>query len=274
MKLTLALLLALPTVSNAAVIWAEDFEGFDTATFDNIEDQSAGEWVTSPPSDPAFAAYDNDTGVASMGLKALAAGGLDPAGGATTLASAYSPLSASFTPGGAESIAVFSTYLYFDPNGVANLTDSFALTFYNQADDALASMVFKASATNGFVAVYRDNMVSQFDTLMLVPNNSAVRLDFLIDFSLNKWTGTLTPDGSSTAFSMFADVTFTENPAIDPGSLNMGSFGIEWIKESGSPTWGSNFILADNISLTSVPEPTTALLGGLGMLFLLKRRQR
>lgn len=272
-KIATALFLA-PALSQAALIWSENFETIDIVSFDNVEDQTGGDWLTSPIADPAAAVLANDTLVASLGTQSLYLGGLAPAGAATTVASAYSPLTASYAPTLTEPAVLFSTYLYFDPNGQLDLTDSFSLSFYDQNDDSLASVIFTASATSGFVSIYRDNIAAQFDTSVIVANNAAVRMDFLIDLSLNKWTGTLTPDGTTTVINMFADVTFTENAGVDTNSLELGSFGFDWVKETGSPTWGDNFIVADNITLTSVPEPSAALLGGFGLLALASRRRR
>ena len=286
-KLILSALATLP--AHAASLWTENFEGYNLAA-NNLETQSNSAWYTEPANTPAIAVL----GVGSIlpvnyggnfGSKALAIGGLDPQAHLDSedqdpvldVSFGVSPTQAGFRPVAPNTQLRFSVDLLLNTGGSGqSLTDQFRFTFVDQSSPEvqLATLMFDNS-DSGFATVIRDNMdpvdVGTFNTGARIPLNVAFTLNLVISPLLNKWSGSIN------GVSMFANVDMTKattnlegDPAIPRADL--GSFSIDWIK--GGTTWGSNYLVADNFSLTAVPEPSVPVLASVFALAGILRRRR
>lgn len=90
-----------------------------------------------------------------------------------------------------------------------------------------------------------------------------------MNFELNKWSGSLTAAGSPSPLNLFSNVDMTAGA----GDSNLGGFDLVWMRNGND--WGSNFMVADNLSLNSqVPETSSLLLISGSMIIGLLRRRR
>jgi hypothetical protein len=265
------LFLVLQTTTNGALIWSSNFET-DPVTPDNLEGQNA-DWLTDPAGTSSIAVFAN-TGLgvpASYGAQSLAIGGVAPVG-ETQAGVAYvvSPVAALFTPAGLVTEAVFSADMIF--SSVGNLTNDFLFTFFNSDGTDLARLLFTAATDNITVAVYRSNTTAVTDTQFTFSRNTSVELKLVMNFELKKWTGTIGAAGAASPISLFANVDMTD-PA--PTTSDLDGFQVSWLKRSPTDPWGDNYLILDNLSLTSqvpVPEPSSLLLVcGFSLVALLRR---
>lgn len=87
-----------------------------------------------------------------------------------------------------------------------------------------------------------------------------------LDFTAPVTTGTVgARDGNLTANRVAISQTFTIN--VTEGA----TFWIRW--NDFNPSGADDGLAVDNFSITAVPEPSAALIGGLGLLGLLRRRR-
>ncbi len=99
----------------------------------------------------------------------------------------------------------------------------------------------------------------------------------LFTTSDNTATGTITvfTSGSVSGQAGPADVANYNNESftgLTPAGANIGQqLWIEFYSDTNGDS--STFARLDNVTLTAIPEPSAALLGGLGMLLLLRRRR-
>ncbi len=129
---------------------------------------------------------------------------------------------------------------------------------------------------DNFTLFYRAINVNGFNQLNVKDANVA----------LNVYQGA---DVTGTLLGTFSDIV------VDPGGPNSNNAGsgdtadidlsslaaltigqaytFELTTSSHTTTGGNNWAI-DNLTLNGIPEPSAALLGGLGFLFLLRRRQR
>ena len=266
------LFLVLQTTTNGALIWSSNFET-DPVTPDNLEGQN-GDWLTDPVGTSSIAVIAN-TGLGvptTYGAKSLAIGGVAPVG-ETEAGVAYvvSPVAALFTPAGLVTEAVFSADMIFSSAG--NLTNDFLFTFFNSGNTDLARLLFTASTDNITVAVYRSNTTAVTDTQFTFSRNTAVELKLVMNLELNKWTGTIGAAGAANPITLFANVDM-KAPAA-PTTKDLAGFQVSWLKRSPTDPWGDNYLILDNLSLTSqvpVPEPSSLLLVcGFSLVALLRR---
>jgi hypothetical protein len=278
-KLILSALATLP--AHAAIFWTENFEGYNLAA-NNLETQSSSAWYTEPANTPAIAVLGVGSIVpvnygGNFGSKALAIGGVDPGGSPSDLSFGVSPTQAGFRPVAPNTQLRFSVDLLLNTGGSGqSLTDQFRFTFVDQSSPEvqLATLMFDNS-DSGFATVIRDNMdpvdVGTFNTSARIPLNVAFTLNLVISPLLNKWSGSIN------GVSMFANVDMTKATTNVLGATaapraDLGSFSIDWIK--GGTTWGSNYLVADNFSLTAVPEPSVPVLASVFALAGILRRRR
>ncbi len=273
---TVALICSTAAVQ-AASIWSDNFESYDTAG-SNLEAQNPA-WLTGPAATPSIAAFDNTTYdlPTSFGSVSLAVGGIAPSFGPddeSSVVYALSPAAASFIPSGPLPVAHFTTDLILST--LSTFTDSFRLSFFDGNIDqpqTLASLLFTGSQTSGF-SIIRNNGTSDgtFDTGAALALNAAYTLDLTMNLDYMKWSATITPVGSTaTPIALFANVDFTGNTAAQG---DIGGFAIDWISSDGT-NWGDNYMVLDNMVLESaVPEPSSSLLIALGGFACLTRRRR
>ena len=274
------LFLVLQTTTNGALIWSSNFET-DPVTPDNLEGQN-GDWLTDPENTSSIAVIAN-TGLgvpATYGTKSLAIGGVAPEAlldedgnplAPPEVAYVVSPVAALFTPAGLVTEAVFSADMIFSSAG--NLTNDFLFTFFNSGNTDLARLLFTASTDNITVAVYRSNTTAVTDTQFTFSRNTAVELKLVMNLELNKWTGTIGSAGAANPITLFANVDM-KAPAA-PTTKDLAGFQVSWLKRSPTDPWGDNYLILDNLSLTSqvpVPEPSSLLLVcGFSLVALLRR---
>jgi hypothetical protein len=264
------LFLTLQLAANGALIWSESFEAFDPE-IDNLEGQNV-DWLTDP------IATDSIAVVSTVGFnlplpygdQSLVIGGISPVDETNPgIAYVSSPTVASFTPAGELKEAVFSVNLVFNSANLDSLTDSFRLTFLDQGFEELSTILFAPSSTSGMVNVYRSNTIATFDTQTSFSVDTALTLNLVMNFDFNKWSGTLLEEGSATALNLFSDVEMTAGI----GDANLGGFDMAWLR--GDTAWGENFMIVDNISLSSqVPEVSSLTCVAGALLIGLFRRVR
>lgn len=267
------ILLALHVPSNGALIWSESFESYDLS-IDNLEGQNPA-WLTDPQATDAIAVISTASlGVPiSYGAKSLALGGIAPSGEANDGVSyLLPPTVAQFTPQAELTEAAFSVDLIFSSAGLTSITDSFRLSFYDQNNQDLASLLFVPSDQEGFVSVYRSNTSNVFDSQISISADTAVTLNLVMNFELNKWTGTITTFGTESLLTMFSNVDMTAGN----GEANLGGFELAWLRED-TVNWGDNFLVMDNFSLGSqvpIPEPSSLLLfSGVALIGFFRRNR-
>jgi len=267
------ILFALHVPSSGALIWSESFEDYNLSV-DNLEGQNPA-WLTDPEATDAIAVISTgDLGVPlSYGAKSLAFGGIAPSGEANAgIAYLLSPTVAQFTPEAELTEAVFSVDLIFSSAGLISITDSFRLSFYDLEEQDLASLLFAPSDQEGFVDIYRSNMSTVFDSQISISVDTAVTLNLVMNFDLNKWTGTLATSGTDNLLTIFSNVDMTAGV----GEANLGGFALDWLRKE-PVEWGDNYLIMDNFSLSSqvpIPEPSPLLLFSGAALIGFFRRSR
>lgn len=261
MKIT-PIFFALTAISahGALVSWAENFESFDTSK-DALELQNP-DWWTGPIQTNAIAVISTagQFTPTSFQTQSLAVGGVnpvfDPEDPNPNVAYLLAPLSASFSSPPAEPFAKFHFDLLFSSGATGNsMVDGFRINFADQANNAWGNLLFAPALEAGTVTVYRYNNVDAFATGAIIPVNTGVSLDVVMDLASNKWTAVLTQIDTNDATSLFANVDINADPGNLP-TADLGSFSIDWMKTG--ETWDDNFMLVDNIlleSMASVPEP-------------------
>ncbi len=254
----LLLLLSLQVTVNGALIWSESFETYDTG-IDNLEGQNPA-WLTDPVATDSIAVIPT-TGFnlpGSYGSKALVVGGIPPVDETTSgIAFVTSPTVASFVPAGQVTEAAFSVDLTFSSGDLDSLTDSFRLTFFDLQYTELATLLFSPSVESGSVSLYRSNTVNTFDVQTSISVDTPITLSLVMNLELNKWSGSIVAAGSTSTLNLFSNVDMTAGT----GESNLGGFDLVWLRDGGN--WGSNYLVADNMSLTSqipIPEPSSVLL--------------
>jgi hypothetical protein len=262
--------LTLQLTANGALIWSESFEAFDPA-IDNLEGQNDS-WLTDPIGTDSMAVIST-VGFElplSYGDKSLAIGGIPPVGELNSgIAYLSSPTVASFTPDSELKEAVFSVDLVFNSANLDSLTDSFRVTFLDQGFEELSTILFGPSSTSGMVNVYRSNTINTFNTQTSFSVDTAVTLNLVMNFDLNKWSGTLLEQSSGTLLNLFSNVNMTAGI----GEANLGGFDMAWLR--GDTEWGGNFMIVDNVSLASqVPEVNSLAWVAGALLMGLFRRLR
>ncbi|TAE77562.1 MAG: hypothetical protein EAZ84_04065 [Verrucomicrobia bacterium] len=273
--------------AHSAVLMSEDFESYDLAV-DNLEAQTTGNWITDPIETPSIAVLGNASGSpVTFGSKSLVVGGLPTDGSEAELGVAYAlaPTGSGFDPAnyGLETEMSFSVDLILNSGGGQSLTDDFRFSFFDLSNNPLATLLFtndldgNGNVVDGFATIIRSNMTEAgvFDTQALIPLNTVFTLNLVLSPLLNKWSGSLSQDGLD--FTLFANVDLTQNQGPPVPEANVGAFGLDWLKGTGQPDWGTNYLIADNFLLqsqTPVPEPSVPLLvSAFAMTAFLRRRR-
>lgn len=269
------LILAFQTVANGALIWSDNFESYDTS-INNLDGQvapSVTSWYTGPANTVAIAAISTTGFPASFGTKSLAIGGVDPTAlpdAPVTGAYVESPTVAAFAPSGEVTEAVFSTDMIFGGAGLPTITDRFRMDFFDSEADTFASLLFESRDGTVDVAILRDNTVELLNTQTFFEVDTAVTLTLVMNFDLNKWSGSLGPVGGSRV-PIFANVDMTGAATWEK---DLGGFAVNWL-QGDSDKWGQNTLFMDNVSLSSqvpIPEPSSSLLlCGFSLLALFRR---
>ncbi len=106
-----------------------------------------------------------------------------------------------------------------------------------------------------------------FDALRGTTN--ATTRGYNVDYALN---------GSTTFFNLAAANVTANRSSADPDNVNISLIGAEFqgitsiefrVQDTGNTVEFNNFVINGSV----IPEPSTALLGGLGLLALLRRRR-
>lgn len=284
MKLSALLFLPMIVPAQAVVftVWSENFESYDT-NLTTIEQQTATDWYTTPVDTDAIAVIGSTGLPASFGSKVLAVGGITPvydsgeggldAGADPDLAFAVASKDCYLAPTVENPIVRLKTDLLLSPGTGTNITDSFRLSFVDGVGVPLTNLLFAPSTTQtGRVEMFRYNNVSVIDTGVSIPVNDPVRLEILFDPSLNKWSASFSDIGGTSSFVIFANVDMNLNPNPALGD-DFGSFSVDWLRNPAGQGWGDNYLVMDNITLESVPEPGTLVLLGLSPLVFARRRR-
>ena len=105
--------------------------------------------------------------------------------------------------------------------------------------------VFRTDGANATVNLGGDATITA-DTISLAPNG-------ILNIS-SDWTGSITTNTPTNFEDLFVDLVFLDDVLIDEATFN------------------ENFQIIDGV-FSSIPEPSAAMLGGLGLLGLLRRRR-
>lgn len=270
--------------AHSAVLWTDNFEGYNLAGPADLETQSAGSWLTDPANTAAIGVIANSGLPTSFGGKSLAVGGIDPGGATTTLGVAYalSPVQAGFDPVTSAPFTELSFSADFILNSGAggSLVDDFRLSFADLQGTELATLLFTqaldgaGAAVPGYATIVRSNTKQAYNTQVLIALNSGFRVNLVMSPLLNKWSGSIN-DLNNGPFSMFSNVDLTQNEGPPAPEATIGSFAIDWMKNGSN--WGSNYLIADNFILqsqTPVPEPSVPLMISVFTLGAFLRRRR
>jgi hypothetical protein len=132
-----------------------------------------------------------------------------------------------------------------------NRRDDFFLSIYNSAGDRLASIRFdnqSPDSPGSQFGFWREDGVSQFDTLIDFVTGELYNLVATIDLETNTWSADL--DG----FPLFTDAPLTSTNA----PVNFGFLAFEWDLTALTPFGhGDNFLLVADVviqSLVEIPE--------------------
>jgi hypothetical protein len=208
----------------------------------------------------------NKTGGGTMNINALSVGGTQTANSwnvragtlniNTTLAAPVT-VSAGATLGGTGTVGATTVNGTISPGnstGLLTVSSTLSLT-------SLASAAFEIDGVNRGAAV---NGYDAIDASGALTYGGVLTTDFGTTFGAGSYAFNLFDFASQSG--TFSALNLTGNYA---GVLNSGN---SWSLVSGSETWGFNHSTGV-LSLTVVPEPRAALLGGLGLLALLRRRR-
>jgi hypothetical protein len=157
------------------------------------------------------------------------------------------------TPAGADGTNVLTTYTAGDAGAIAGAHQTIAGT------SLTAGQTYTMTVAIG-------------DYKSLIPNRwhlaiSTLSMDvgsYLVDYSPTNGNELLTND-AFTDFSVQYTATGLESQIGQDLRITI------WAQNHG--TEGGSHVVFDNVRLTSIPEPSAALLGGLGLLALLRRRR-
>jgi MYXO-CTERM domain-containing protein len=127
------------------------------------------------------------------------------------------------------------------------------------------------TATNVTVSVYANN-TNKPGALLFTSSAVSVSSQALYSFS---FTGVNLQEFTDYWVSPSSDVRWhISGDESSPDELNSSGYAFNGTKQStnGGSSW-SNSILPYSVSISAVPEPSSALLGALGMLALVRRRR-
>lgn len=135
-----------------------------------------------------------------------------------------------------------------------NRRDDFFLSIYNSAGDRLASIRFDnqdPAANNSQFGIWRDDGVSQFDTLLDFIPGELFNLFITLNLENNTWSADI---GGN---PLFENVKLTDT--TDP--VNFGFLAFEWDLSTNSTFFhGDNYLLIADVSIRSVtPEENPPL---------------
>lgn len=129
--------------------------------------------------------------------------------------------------------------------------------FTSDSGDGLATIIYRDNGNfDMFAGIKTAGSVDGGETVYTGDRTLTVSLDF-------------TPAGGYNGTSNFGTVTWSDNVAGELGSFALPEESFASILISASNTSGT----ISGLSLTQIPEPSAALLGGLGSLLLLRRRR-
>lgn len=147
---------------------------------------------------------------------------------------------------------------------------STSAAFNQSGTTGVATMLYRANGDiDQFAGTGTGSPVAAADILYSGTRTLTITLDF-------------TPDGGFNGTNNFGTLRFGADTGLDGAYQEFGthlytsaspSFGSILLSLQGGATSGNVSNTYSNLTLTQIPEPTTALLGGLGMLVLLRRRR-
>lgn len=160
----------------------------------------------------------------------------------------------------------------------SSLTDAQILDFANARNFIALSAAFTSLASDDFSAGLTSAYGQPIDGLVsasvdnYVASGSNTLYTYVISssqFGLFKHNSTLVPDAPQPAPATNYLLNFTD------GTIIVGSVGASYVADYSNPQIGGSATttVANSIQLLAVPEPSSALLGALGALGLLRRRR-
>jgi hypothetical protein len=245
--------------AGGAVIFSQDFgTGGVVADYVNVSSPTTSQWnaIGSSGAAKTWAVSSNALSITSTGANAAYAART------TDFAITPSAVSLTFDVELISSTAITSAFQFsfgtgFDTtNSLPANADVYAKFGLNFTDTNGFSVRDVGGGTNG-AATYGAGV----HTITFVSNNSGSLLTYLA------------PNGSSETLADDKwDIWVDASKQLDDRAVTTSSVAMTDFKLGVSGT-GNYSLKLDNIQITSIPEPTTALLGALGLLGLLRRRR-
>jgi autotransporter-associated beta strand protein len=207
------------------------------------------------------------TGATTVSAGKLLINGSTSTSSAVTVASGAT-LGGSGTVGGAVTIqagGTFSPGNSIESIASGNLSLLASSTFAQEIDKSVAAGVSgDLTATTGTLSITSGAILTLAELGTSGAWTAGDRIT-LIGYSTGTWNGGL--------------FTYLSNTLNDDSSITFS--GINWTFNYNDTTFGDNYqsdmssfgVSARYVTMTAVPEPRAALLGGIGMLLLLRRRR-
>ena len=149
-----------------------------------------------------------------------------------------------------------------DNNG--DITSQLGINLLDQGGNTLITFKFLDGALNGKLQVNDGNADFAINDITFATNN-IYDFTFTSEIGTNTYDFTVNRRGSSESFATPSSYTYQ-------GGRSTGSFE-EILFFMTAPSGAGNDGFLDSVSVAVIPEPSAALLGGLGMLALLRRRR-
>ncbi len=183
-------------------------------------------------------------------------------------------------------VAAFNAYVTDAANNTGSFAGGNSVVAGLGADWFVIGSEIDTTPVTGFTIHARDNALVTTGVYLIngvkVADGFADMWDGTLDNAINLQKDgvtaytTLSHTGTTSAgFAIGSNQTFGPNTGQTRISRGFVATDSTWI-ESGNETHRTSrgvYALSESITIVAVPEPTTSLLGGIGLLFLLRRRR-